>query len=422
MNKLLLIAAFFLINCAFFVSATCGNNLIETNEECDSGSLNGNDFCTYNCTFVGGTRIPVICEFMYNAIAIKDSICNISFGNIFGSCIIKTGEGTCTSNLLLPRNGNIEHYEQYLIGRLNGKLLNNNAYNGVNYFVNFNTEDETDYCTDSDGGQKWDIKGTATLISGSVEEDRCITVYGNPNVLRENYCKKGINQILQINYGCPKKCYNGACVDCAPDCSGKDCGDDGCGRTCGSCTDGKNCSNEKCILICSENWNCTVWGECLNNQQTRTCTDMNNCGTTSNKPLISQFCEKPPVYIANKKVLIERGERINTLQIEEQVIETSLTIIEDSSKVYIQLSSGSKEEVKILPEEAKIKATKIESSKNIKIEEENNRAVYVISGVKTVRLFFLFPIEAKVEQKIDIKNGEVVSTKKPWWHIFALGI
>ena len=40
---------------------------------------------------------------------------------------------------------------------------------------------------------------------------------------------------------------------------------------------------------CTENWQCTnwsVWSSCVNNQQTRTrtCTDLNSCGTTINKP------------------------------------------------------------------------------------------------------------------------------------------
>ena len=41
---------------------------------------------------------------------------------------------------------------------------------------------------------------------------------------------------------------------------------------------------------CTENWQCTEWSACINNQQTRTCTDINNCGTTFNKPIESQSC------------------------------------------------------------------------------------------------------------------------------------
>ena len=42
--------------------------------------------------------------------------------------------------------------------------------------------------------------------------------------------------------------------------------------------------------LCVENWSCAAWSSCTNSQQARTCTDNNNCGTTVNKPIISQGC------------------------------------------------------------------------------------------------------------------------------------
>ena len=41
--------------------------------------------------------------------------------------------------------------------------------------------------------------------------------------------------------------------------------------------------------ICSEDWNCTEWAQCLDNQ-TRTCSDLNNCSTQTNKPVEFQAC------------------------------------------------------------------------------------------------------------------------------------
>jgi hypothetical protein len=41
---------------------------------------------------------------------------------------------------------------------------------------------------------------------------------------------------------------------------------------------------------CTESWYCTEWSDCINSQQTKTCTDTNSCGTTSNKPSESQSC------------------------------------------------------------------------------------------------------------------------------------
>ncbi|MBL7101042.1 MAG: S8 family serine peptidase [Nanoarchaeota archaeon] len=60
-----------------------------------------------------------------------------------------------------------------------------------------------------------------------------------------------------------------------------------------SCTDStnkENISEERAITICTENWNCTEWESCSDSQQARTCTDLNNCGTTHSKSTESQSC------------------------------------------------------------------------------------------------------------------------------------
>jgi|GEM_PF-3027593 len=46
--------------------------------------------------------------------------------------------------------------------------------------------------------------------------------------------------------------------------------------------------------VCTEHWNCTAWSVCANDQQSRTCTDTNACGTTVNKPLLTQSCSTTP--------------------------------------------------------------------------------------------------------------------------------
>ncbi len=46
---------------------------------------------------------------------------------------------------------------------------------------------------------------------------------------------------------------------------------------------------------CEENWNCTEWQECtINGTQSRTCTDLNSCGTNSTKPPESRECDYIP--------------------------------------------------------------------------------------------------------------------------------
>lgn len=42
--------------------------------------------------------------------------------------------------------------------------------------------------------------------------------------------------------------------------------------------------------VCTENWTCSDWSECIDNSQTRVCTDSNNCGTLEFKPLEMQNC------------------------------------------------------------------------------------------------------------------------------------
>jgi len=42
--------------------------------------------------------------------------------------------------------------------------------------------------------------------------------------------------------------------------------------------------------VCYENWECTPWSECIDGVMVRTCTDLNKCGTTKDKPQISSTC------------------------------------------------------------------------------------------------------------------------------------
>jgi type II secretory pathway pseudopilin PulG len=45
--------------------------------------------------------------------------------------------------------------------------------------------------------------------------------------------------------------------------------------------------------ICYTSWQCGDWNGCINNQQTRNCWDTNNCNTTNNEPVLSQYCSIP---------------------------------------------------------------------------------------------------------------------------------
>src|SRR3989344_5452660 len=51
-----------------------------------------------------------------------------------------------------------------------------------------------------------------------------------------------------------------------------------------------NNSNNQTSNACTESWSCTEWSDCVNNTKTKTCTDLNNCNTTNNKPIQFQEC------------------------------------------------------------------------------------------------------------------------------------
>jgi hypothetical protein len=73
------------------------------------------------------------------------------------------------------------------------------------------------------------------------------------------------------------------------------------GKQSRTCTDINSCGTSKnkpsttqsCTYVkpCTEDWNCGSWSECTEQEtQTRTCTDVNLCGTTKNKPSATQSC------------------------------------------------------------------------------------------------------------------------------------
>jgi len=101
--------------------------------------------------------------------------------------------------------------------------------------------------------------------------------------------------------GCNAECVNQSDGTYAVDCGGNPtkCAPD---QTCqknydtsyayssGSVQTIKTLNGAECITTCIPNWQCTNFGPCLNSQQARTCTDTNNCSTTTNRPEVTQLC------------------------------------------------------------------------------------------------------------------------------------
>ncbi len=67
-------------------------------------------------------------------------------------------------------------------------------------------------------------------------------------------------------------------------------------------TDNKaNLYFKKISETCSEEWDCTEWSNCTDGNQTRTCEDLNNCGTQEDKPSLIQECEVLPLSCSEQE-------------------------------------------------------------------------------------------------------------------------
>src|SRR3989339_1709147 len=107
-------------------------------------------------------------------------------------------------------------------------------------------------CTDSDGGKIYSTQGNLSY-AGKSYTDYCYTT--NTNYVIEYYCNEsGVGKAEY--YLCNIGCENGACNS----------------------------------TTCTPNWQTGSWSTCVNDQQTRTVTDLNKCGTTINKPTETQSC------------------------------------------------------------------------------------------------------------------------------------
>jgi hypothetical protein len=68
----------------------------------------------------------------------------------------------------------------------------------------------------------------------------------------------------------------------------------GCGTTTTKPEETQTCTYIAGEAECQEDWSCSTWSECLDDQQSRSCSDRNACGTDENKPVETQACEAGP--------------------------------------------------------------------------------------------------------------------------------
>jgi len=97
-----------------------------------------------------------------------------------------------------------------------------------------------------------------------------------------------INSLWQADLVCSESWTCGSWSTCSNSLQTRTCTD---ANSCGS-TAQKPAVSQSCTApVCSESWSCGSWSTCSNSQQTRSCTDANNCGTTVSKPSAQQTCQ-----------------------------------------------------------------------------------------------------------------------------------
>lgn len=85
---------------------------------------------------------------------------------------------------------------------------------------------------------------------------------------------------------------------------------------------------------CTPDWQCSAWSECSQaGTQTRTCTDKNDCGVTTNKPSESQSCT-PSVVEPEPITITGRGSELtNAFQLEKGL--TTIYLTHDGDRNFI---------------------------------------------------------------------------------------
>ncbi len=103
-------------------------------------------------------------------------------------------------------------------------------------------------------------------------------IQANENDVFVNVVENRERDVTELDLSFPAFCGDSVCS------GGEDC--NSCSFDCGECPppSGGGPPGGYTPPSCTEEWICTEWSECVDGEQTRTCTDQSDCGTTSDKP------------------------------------------------------------------------------------------------------------------------------------------
>jgi cysteine-rich repeat protein/parallel beta-helix repeat protein len=151
----------------------------------------------------------------------------------------------------------------------------------ITYACNNQGDDDADGLSDTlDSGCHTDYNASNSSSYNSTDDD-------------ETYCGDSVCETGESCSSCSADC--GACPTSSSSSSSSGGGGGGGGGGGSSSSSSSGGAEE----ICTESWTCTTWSDCEDDEQTRTCTENNDCGTEDNKPDETQECEVEVTYVEN---------------------------------------------------------------------------------------------------------------------------
>lgn len=146
-------------------------------------------------------------------------------------------------------------------------------------------------------------------------------------------------------------------------------------------------------------------------------------GTGNNISITINSSEKGAV-VSQSKFNVDSEE--STITGSSGIVATSsIQLSTSEGKAYATKEDGSKQEIKIDPTVAinSVKESiKLETVKEIRMVEYEDKIVYEIDATKSVKIFALIRTDMEIRARVDIEEGNVIGVEKPWWNVISLEI